>query len=157
VVTASWDHTARLWDVESGKQVGVLRGHDDVVTSAAFSPDGRRVVTASYDRTARLWDVFLTTKDLVDDAKLIIPRCLTSARRTAAFLETEPPAWCIEMAKWPYNTSEWKRWLADTRADASQRQTCRSPPDHDLSAVSERYGIKIADPICQPDKVIPVQ
>jgi hypothetical protein len=32
-----------------------------------------------------------------------------------------------------------------------------SPPDHDLSSVSTRYGIKIADPICQPDKVIPVQ
>jgi WD40 repeat protein len=31
------------------------------------------------------------------------------------------------------------------------------PPDHDLSAVSERYDIKITDPICQPDKVIPVQ
>ena len=32
-----------------------------------------------------------------------------------------------------------------------------SPPDHDLSAVSARYGIKIADPICQPDKAIPVK
>jgi WD40 repeat protein len=32
-----------------------------------------------------------------------------------------------------------------------------SPPDHDLSAVSTRYGIKIADPICQPGKLIPVQ
>ena len=28
----------------------------DSVTSAAFSPDGRRIVTASADNTARLWD-----------------------------------------------------------------------------------------------------
>ena len=33
-----------------------LRGHDDDVSSAAFSPDGTRVVTTSRDKTARLWD-----------------------------------------------------------------------------------------------------
>ena len=34
-----------------------LRGHDDRVHSAAFSPDGMRVVTASADKTARVFDV----------------------------------------------------------------------------------------------------
>jgi len=56
VVTASDDKTARLWDVESGKQIGVLSGHESGLYSAAFSPDGQRVVTASKDRTAQLWD-----------------------------------------------------------------------------------------------------
>ena len=33
-----------------------FQGHTDTVSSAVFSPDGRRVLTASRDNTARLWD-----------------------------------------------------------------------------------------------------
>jgi WD40 repeat protein len=34
-----------------------LKGHEDLVTSVDFSPDGRRLVTASRDNDAMLWDV----------------------------------------------------------------------------------------------------
>src|SRR6266513_3150314 len=56
VVTASYDKTARLWDVASGKQIGAPMKHEDTVWSAQCSSDGQRVVTASQDKTARLWD-----------------------------------------------------------------------------------------------------
>jgi WD40 repeat protein len=56
IVTASEDKTARLWATESGGLLATLQGHDGFVTSAQFSPDGKRVVTPSRDKTARLWE-----------------------------------------------------------------------------------------------------
>jgi WD40 repeat protein len=116
IVTASMDRTARLWDAATGQPIGELRGHDGAVRSAAFSPDGKRIVTASEDKTARLWDAPADTETLESRAKAAVPRCLTPSQRKDFFLQPEPPAWCIEMEKWPYNTPVWKRWLADVRA-----------------------------------------
>jgi WD40 repeat protein/serine/threonine protein kinase len=56
VVTASRDHTARVWDADTGEAVTPPLRHDDIVWKARFSPDGRYVVTAGRDRTARVWD-----------------------------------------------------------------------------------------------------
>ena len=56
VVTASYDHTARVWDAATGKALGEPMRHSGLVSFAQFSADGQRVVTASYDHTARVWD-----------------------------------------------------------------------------------------------------
>ncbi|MGB4727631.1 MAG: hypothetical protein WBH86_09505, partial [Thermogutta sp.] len=50
------DNTAIVRDAETGKRLRVLRGHNDAVYSAVFSPDGRRIVTGSIDNTAIVWD-----------------------------------------------------------------------------------------------------
>ena len=55
---ASRDNTARLWDVSSGHELAVLRGHEGPVSYPRCSSlDGTRLVTASRDNTARLWNV----------------------------------------------------------------------------------------------------
>src|SRR5207248_5723435 len=41
IVTASRDKSARIWDAATGKELLVLSGHNDQLSSAAFSPDGR--------------------------------------------------------------------------------------------------------------------
>ena len=56
VVTGSEDKTARVWEAATGKPVGELMRHGDIVASAQFSPDGRWVVTALVDGTARVWE-----------------------------------------------------------------------------------------------------
>jgi WD40 repeat protein len=57
IVTASWDDTARVWDVATGTMNHELKGHKLIVNHAAFSPDGSLIVTASSDDTAWVWDV----------------------------------------------------------------------------------------------------
>jgi len=57
VVSASYDGTVRIWDVESGECLRVLEGHTDFVRSAEFDNSGDKVVSASDDGTVIIWDV----------------------------------------------------------------------------------------------------
>lgn len=56
IVTASYDKTAGVWDISSGAETAVLKGHEGAVERAEFSPDGSRILTAARDGTARLWN-----------------------------------------------------------------------------------------------------
>jgi len=55
VITASEDHTARLWDVVTGQQRFTLN-HTGQVHSASFSGDGKLIATTSSDNKVYLWN-----------------------------------------------------------------------------------------------------
>lgn len=47
----------RLVDAQTGKVRKELRGHQAMVTSVAFSADGKKVVSGSQDMTAAVWNI----------------------------------------------------------------------------------------------------
>lgn len=60
IVTCSFDGSLRLWDLESGAQIGKeWRDEGDMagVRAMALSPNGKNIVSGSSDGTVRLWDV----------------------------------------------------------------------------------------------------
>jgi WD40 repeat protein/serine/threonine protein kinase len=63
LVTGGERHTARIWDVETGKELKTLEGHSGDIHAVAFSPDGRWVAAGGEGSTVRVWDSH--TGDLV--------------------------------------------------------------------------------------------
>jgi len=57
LLSADFEGTIRLWDVEKGNCIREFRGHSKLVHSVGVSADERIVVSGSADRTVRVWDV----------------------------------------------------------------------------------------------------
>ena len=59
VVTGSGDHTIKVWDSATGKEIksfGGPTGHQNLVLSVSISPDGSLIASGGSDNTAKLWD-----------------------------------------------------------------------------------------------------
>jgi WD40 repeat protein len=61
VVGGAEDNTVRIWSVQTGRQLQVLRGHELPVGAVAFSNDGRSLTSASGD-AVKVWDVSAGTE-----------------------------------------------------------------------------------------------
>jgi WD40 repeat protein len=55
VVSASDDHTLKIWDLKTSRAIANLHGHTDSVAACAVTPDGRCVISASHDQTLKVW------------------------------------------------------------------------------------------------------
>ncbi|XP_014206148.1 F-box-like/WD repeat-containing protein TBL1XR1 [Copidosoma floridanum] len=55
LVSASFDSTVRLWDIERGTCISTLTKHTEPVYSVAFSPDGKFLASGSFDKYVHIW------------------------------------------------------------------------------------------------------
>jgi WD40 repeat protein len=55
LASSSSDGTTRLWDLETGKQRGLMRGQDGPMDDVGLSPDGRLLVTVG--SSIQFWDI----------------------------------------------------------------------------------------------------
>jgi WD40 repeat protein len=56
-ISASWDKTLKIWDLETGQVLRTLEGHTDAVEAVAVYADKRRAISASRDSTLKIWDM----------------------------------------------------------------------------------------------------
>lgn len=49
--------TMKLLDLENGKELRSFVGHEDLIMTVAYSPDGRKGLSCAWDQTVRLWDI----------------------------------------------------------------------------------------------------
>ena len=51
-----WDPLIKLWDVDTGQDLGTLSGHTEPIETLVFSHDGKTLASGSQDGTVLLWD-----------------------------------------------------------------------------------------------------
>jgi len=56
-LSASWDGTLILWDIQTGAEIWRFEGHMDKSGTVAFLPDGLTAISGSYDTTMIQWDI----------------------------------------------------------------------------------------------------
>ncbi|KAF9018012.1 guanine nucleotide binding protein beta subunit [Hymenopellis radicata] len=67
-LSSSWDHTLRLWDLNTGATTRRFVGHTSDVLSVSFSADNRQIVSGSRDKTIKLWNTLGECKyDIKDE------------------------------------------------------------------------------------------
>ena len=88
------ENAARVWDAATGKEIAILKGHDGIVFSAAFSPDRKTIVTASFDKTARLWETAQAERSpfFAMRHRLLLPSSARTAKPSLPPRSTSPHA-----------------------------------------------------------------
>lgn len=69
-VSASDDHTIKVWNLHRGQLERTISGHTDAVRAIAVLPDGAHIISGSDDHTLRVWDLATGAQQLSIDLQL---------------------------------------------------------------------------------------
>lgn len=99
-------------DVASANIVATIQAASETIVEAVFDESGRGIQSLLKSGKTVFTKVTAQKTELVELAKQKLPRCLTPKQRRQHFLSKEPPIWCVELRKWPYDSYQWREWLA---------------------------------------------
>jgi WD40 repeat protein len=96
LATGSEDRTAKVWETATGRELLTLKGHENWILSAAWSPDGKRLASAGQSVQVYAMDIEL----LMSLARSRVARNLTLEEcRKYLHLDEVPPIPFSEASK----------------------------------------------------------
>lgn len=105
------DFGVHLWHASSGEEIGALVGHESIVWSVTFSPDGLLLASASSDGTVKIWDwregELLQTLNFPDQVGSV---GFSPDGQTLAVGGLDNPQF-LSAAIWVYSAASWKLLL----------------------------------------------
>lgn len=57
LISASEDHTIKVWDIATGQEIYTLTGHTGSVLTLVLTSDGKQVISGSADHTIKVWSL----------------------------------------------------------------------------------------------------
>lgn len=94
-----WGGDAVLWNVEHGVEIARLNARGQHVVAAEFAPDGQAVTGLLANGAMLAWPVLATPEALLQQARGMVPGCLSREERDTLGLGALPPRWCSETAQ----------------------------------------------------------
>ncbi|XP_033099631.1 WD repeat-containing protein 37-like [Anneissia japonica] len=141
IVTASWDRTASIFDVEKASIIHSLTGHDQDLTHCSTHPCQKLVVTSSTDTTFRLWDfrdpsihsvnVFQGHTDAVTSASFVPNDKVVSGSD-----DRSVKVWDLKNMRTP---------IAMIRTDSAVNKLSISPTSHVIAIPHDNRHIRLYD------------
>lgn len=137
-VSASWDCSLRLWNLQTGQCQYKFLGHTKDVLAVTFSPDNRQIVSGGRDSALRVWNVrgecmHTLTKDAHKD--------WVSCVRFSPSLETP----LIVSGGWDNTVKVWDhaqgKLFADLKGHTNYVTSVTVSPDGSLCASSDKDGV----------------
>lgn len=97
------DKSIKIWNVEDGRELARLVGHDKGIYSLTFAPDGKSLVAADYDGSMRHWNL----------DKGQVKATLSLIKRGDRIVGTPVEPWAItpDLKSWAVGTGKSVLWL----------------------------------------------